>query len=241
MPQALMSSLARFTGRRGWFVVKLVLTLAGLTLAPVGCVEPSALGPTLATQRQAIALARDAYAEDLGTMRALFDSTHEARRLLLRGRVERELIERGYITPALEPDAAALENDLRDPAFQGILVTEVRLGRLTPAQAADFVHDFSLALRMRREGEAVRPSMLERLRPLEELAVNRAQGERSLSEHRARVLALLDDASRAADAMDLFARRSSLQDDPRWTGLSAIWREAVLSDPGTNSAGVGPD
>jgi len=208
-----------------------LIALTGTLVAPAlfftACVAPSAALPTLAHQRDAITKARAAYAQDLDLLDQQIRAALDARSIFLLGQSHRELIARGYITPALEPDPAAFDADLANPDARGTLLTEVRLARLNREQAHDFLNDYALALRMKREGPALRDAMLARLQPAEEARQSRAIITESLAARRSAVLHLLDEAGAANTALDDFARRSSLEDDPRLTAATTTWRDLL--------------
>ncbi len=199
-----------------------------LLLAPLaGCVEPRAIAPVLGAQREALARIKAAYADDIALLAEQTSANLDARETLLRGTLHRELIARGYITPSLDPDPSAFEHDLADAAFNGPLVVEVRRGRLTRETALDFINDYALALKMRREGADLRPRMLARLAPLASLADQRRAIEGGLGAHARDVSRLLDDAGAANEAVDVFSRKAGLENDPILGSDAPLWREIL--------------
>lgn len=223
-----------------------LFTRFGALIAPAmfitACVAPSAALPTLAHQRDALKAARAACAQDLELLEHQVRAALDARATLLLGQSHRELIARGYVTPALEPDPAAFDDDLANPDAQSALLTEVRLARLTRQQAHDFLNDYALTLRMKREGTALRNAMLSRLHSAEEASQSRAIITESLAARRSAVLRLLDEAGAANAALDEFARRASPEDDPRLADATQTWRTLLdrLTAPTTNTATTPP-
>lgn len=211
-------------------------TLCVLAFASVhlqACVAPSAAKPVIASQREALDRARRAWTQDLDMLRSQVSATLSARETLLRGEAHRELIARGHITPALEADAGAFDRDLADPDARSALLTEVRLGRLTRDQAHDFLSDYALALKMKREGPTLRDSMLARLQPMEDAKNARAIIAESLRQRRDEAARLLDDAAASNAALADFADRASIEDDPAAAEPMQAWREllARLTQP----------
>lgn len=193
--------------------------------ALAGCVPAGEIGPVLGVQREAIARIRRAYEQDLSLLADQAVTLSQARRTLVMGRVHRELIARGYITPELTPDPGAFERDLGDASIEGVLVREVRDGRLSRRDAEDFIHDFALALRMTREGGRVRGEMLSRLSPIQSLDRDRAAADRALDERRRSVMLLLDEAAGVNASLDEYSRRADPTVSDRSAPGSASWRE----------------
>ena len=197
-----------------------------------GCVEPGAIKPTLAAQRAAMDRIASSYAADLELLHDQLDAASGTVRTQTLGRLHRELIASGEITPALEPDAEALDRALTDAASSNGLAGEVRAGRLSRAAAGDFLHDYALAMRMTREGAAVRATMLARLGEVQALDASAKKLRAAMAEHAADVKRLLDDAGAATDSLDAFARAPSLLDDASLkTAASALWRSLAGSQP----------
>jgi hypothetical protein len=204
-----------------------VLAIASSCLLLPACVAPSAAKPVIVHQREALIRVRAAYQHDLDLLQSQVAAAMAARETLLRGETHRELIAKGHIIPALEPDFAAFDRDLADPDTRSALLTEVRLGRLTREQAHDFLSDYALTLKMKREGRPVRESMIARLAPLEEATRSRALINESLRARRENVLRLLDDAAESNAALDDFATRASPEDDPAFAEPTQAWRELL--------------
>lgn len=213
----------------------LSLLACALAAALPSCVAPSAAVPTLASQRDALARVREAMARDYDLLGTQAAANLDARRRLLLGSAHRELIERGHVTAALEPDTGAFDADLSNPEVTTALIADVRLGRISRERAHDFLHDYALALRMVREGDPLREAMLARTEPVERAEAERALVMDSIANRRDAVALLLDDALRSNAALSDFAARSSLQDDRRLNEASPLWRRLLevpaRSDP----------
>jgi hypothetical protein len=204
-----------------------VLAVTSSCLAMSACVAPSAARPVIAHQREALLRARAAYQHDLDLLQSQVAAAMSARETLLRGEAHRELIAKGHITPSLEADFAAFDRDLANPEARTSLLTEVRLGRLTREQAHDFLSDYALTLKMKREGRPVREAMIARLAALEEANRSRTLINESLRSRRESVLRLLDDAAESNAALDDFATRASPDDDPTFAEPAQAWREVL--------------
>jgi hypothetical protein len=139
----------------------MLAALPGL-ICVVGCAPaPRALNPVLANQAlitQRLALAQS---QDGAMLRAVTVALLDIRASILLGEAHRDLLRRGYLTPLLEPDAGALDRDLADPNSDSPLVREIRDGALTRDQAADWLNDYALSLRM-SDGQAVQRALLSR-------------------------------------------------------------------------------
>lgn len=192
-----------------------VLSVALLPLALTACAPPAALRPTLAVQRDAIARVAEAIDADYALLADQARANLATYQRLLLGAAHRELIERGHLTPALEPDTEAFDNDLANPEAQTTLLNEVRLGRLSRENAHAFLHDYALAMRMRREGTPLRDAMLTRLRPLEDAEQRGALVTAAIHNRRDAVLNLLGEAAQVNHTLTDNADRALLQPDPR--------------------------
>ncbi len=128
----------------------------------LGCAPaPRALNPVLANQAlvtQRLALAQS---QDGAMLRGAAVALLDIRASILLGETHRDLLRRGYLTPLLEPDPGALDRDLADPNSDSPLVREIRDGALTRDQAADWLNDYALSLRM-SDGQAVQRALLSR-------------------------------------------------------------------------------
>lgn len=191
--------------------------LALLLTAPLiaSCAPPGALKPTLTAQRDALARAAAALDADYRLLDGQAGANLDTRERLLLGAAHREMIERGHITPDLEADTAAFDADLADPDAQTALLNEVRLARVTREEAHVFLHDYALAMRMRREGRGLRDAMLSRLRPVADARRERDLIAGAIEARRRSVLSLLQDAAMGAEAVSFYAERASIQDDER--------------------------
>ncbi len=147
---------------------RLVLSALALTVTPcAGCASlpPSAIGATLASQRGAAERLSIAFAEDHALLRAQVEALIGVRRVALIGAIHRELLTRGYISPTLDSSPDALDRDLADAGANTTLTREVRAGAMTRDQAALWLADYSLTLRM-SDGNEVREALLGRLAPV---------------------------------------------------------------------------
>lgn len=206
---------------------------AALSAVIPSCVAPSAAGPTVSLQQDALIRAREAIASDYKLLATQAAANLDAHRRLLLGASHREMIEHGHITAALTPDAAAFDADLADPDKSTALIRDVRLGRMSRERAHEFLHDYALAMRMVREGEPLRDAMLSRFEPLERSEAERSLIMASIANRGSEVESLLDDALRSNAAIGDFAARSSLHDDRRLNASAPLWRR-LLERPSPN-------
>lgn len=178
--------------------------LAAISIVPA-CAAPPAADAVLAAHADAAAELSRAWAAEHAMARATLAALLDIRRTTLRGTIHRELLVSGCLVPADPPraDAARLAALLADPAADFALLREVRLGRMTEAQANAWLADYAAALALSdtAANAAVRHAMLDRLAPLESLNASAAHLTDSLSARAERIAALSAEASAAAPAL----------------------------------------
>lgn len=200
-----------------------MLVLAG------GCVGPAATREVNEAQQRTIGALAGACAADLAMLRELLTANLDARRVLLLGGAHREMLARGYLTPALEADPDRFHKDLTDASAHSILIGEVRTGRMTEAGAIAYLNDYALTLRM-SDADAAREAMLGTLAPI--MAHDRAASAlvAALDAHTLEIAGLFEDALANAHSLAAFASF-----DPDAGGVSRqvireIWLRTVLDD-----------
>lgn len=200
---------------------------AGMVIALTGCAAPSTVGGVASAQHKTISDLAISYAADLALLRDLVDRTLRERRVLLLGSLHREMLTRGYISPALEPSPDRFAGDLNDASQHAALIDEVRTGRMGAADAAAFLHDYALSLRMNDAG-ATRNALLARLSPV----IVHDRGARSIrdamDDRAEAIAALLADAEANAAAVAEFASLGVGAPSVTETTIRALWRRTVL-------------
>ena len=189
----------------------------------------------LATQRLAVVQAQDASMLRSATL-ALIDT----RRITLRGQVHRSLLQRGYLTPLLEPDAAALDADLAEPNAGGPLVRDIRAGRMTRDQAVAWLSDYALALRM-TDGDPVRATLLARLSLIHDFEADAAALIEALDARSAHTRALLTDLDASGEALAHYAAFAPSPSAPATESLRAALATllgAAIRDPERRAAAL---
>jgi len=180
----------------------LVASLAfGASVA--GCAAPGSVRALSAAQHSAIEELALAWSADHALARAELGVLIDIHRTTLRGRIHRELIATGCLTPEGDADSAALASAIADPTGDIALIREVRLGRMTEPQADAWLADFATSLRLGAagDGEAVRFALLARLADLESLERAWAELQSSLDDRAERITALAAEAAGASGAM----------------------------------------
>lgn len=140
--------------RVGWWMVMAVVC------ASAGCVGPRAIEGTTRAQREAIERLERSYAADYGALERAVDALLEIRVARVRLGIETEIVSR-YVTAGGEADVDALAQDV-DAARAGVLVEEVRAGRMTRAEVEGLVRDYAASSAL-RDGEAYRRALVSRL------------------------------------------------------------------------------
>ncbi|TVQ83523.1 MAG: hypothetical protein EA380_00055 [Phycisphaeraceae bacterium] len=203
-------------------------TIAALVLAlciPACAPPPQSIGPTVQAQQQAIEAIAHAYADDLALSEALLRALLDIRRTILLGRLHRELIIRDYLTPAGEPDHAALEADLNTPDPPTALSREVVEGRMSLEEAHDW-----LAAYARTNDATARRELLGQLEP----ARNGARAEQAIFaakwSRNASILMLFDSAQTASQALAHYAGASGPPTQPPTRDTVRRAFEAVIAD-----------
>lgn len=211
----------------------ILVAAAGLSLG--ACIQPRAVAPTVEHQRRVLDLLNAGYTADLALLAAQLDAAIEIRRILMIGRIERRLIDRGYLADN-GPDLERLNGALADPRQTDELIADIRLGRLSEPQAAELLHNLALAARMTGDdGRALRGSILSRLdavRQFDQAAVDL----RAAVQARTRAVAhLFADLGESTDTLGRYAAFSPNNTE----AAPLLWNRAVLDhidDPAKRQA-----
>ncbi|MBL0927984.1 MAG: hypothetical protein IBJ11_10095 [Phycisphaerales bacterium] len=203
-----------------------------------GCAPPpAAIAPVVASQKQAVAVLAESAALDHALLRTQAEHALGVQRTILAGRVHRDLLARGLLTPDGRPDADALERDLADPAQAGALPREIREGRMTREQARAWLADYALALRMADPAET-RARLLGRLADVQRFDASArsllAAFDRRAEETR-RLFAELDNSGRALADFAAF-RPDGPATARRAASLLAAELAARIDDPSRRAA-----
>lgn len=174
-----------------------------MVLSVAGCATPESVRALTSAQRAAIEELALAWADDHALARAELGVALDIHRVAARGRIHRELIATGCLTPEGEAEAAALGAALADPETDIALVREVRLGRMTEARAAAWLTDYSIALRLGEAGDGatVRHRLLDQLADMERIDAAWDALIGALDARAQRVAALAAEAAGASDTV----------------------------------------
>ncbi len=137
-----------------------LMVMAWAVLVVSGCVGPRAIEGTTRAQREAIERLERAYAADYGALERAVGALLTIRLERVRLAIETEIVTR-YVTAGGEADVAALAGDMEE-ARAGVLVEEVRAGRMTRAETEGLVRDYAGASGL-SDGEAYRRALVSRL------------------------------------------------------------------------------
>ena len=174
-----------------------------MVLAVAGCATPESVRALTSAQRTAIEELALAWADDHALARAELGVVFDIQRVAARGRIHRELLDTGCLTPEGEAGAAALDASLEDPGTDIALVREVRLGRMSAAQAGAWLTDYAIALHLSEPGGgvSVRERLLDRLADMEHIDAAHDALIAALDARARRVVALAGEAAGASDAL----------------------------------------
>jgi len=179
-------------------ILAIVITTASLA----ACASPESVRTLSRAQRAAIEELAHAWSDDHALARATLGALVDIHLTTVRGRIHRELIETACIDPDGIADTVILSAAIADPASDIALVREVRLGRMTEAQAGAWLTDYATALRLTdtADGHSVRAALLAQLGDIE--SINRVWTELqdALDDRAERVIALASEAAGASDS-----------------------------------------
>ena len=205
------SALPLHRGLRLPHALALIAGAAG-ALVPA-CANPEALAP-IAAQHASTLDALQAHVEASHVLlERQVDAAIEIQHVALTGRLHRELLALGLMTPDFEPMVDQLEAHLGDADANAALLEEVRVGRLSLEAAQAWLGDYALACRMAKGADA-RRALLARLAPVEALDASAAALRSALQGHGDAVLALVAELRADTQAIDAFARQGELT--PTW-------------------------
>ena len=215
--------------RRRWTGARVRAGLAGMAIIAGGCVGPDAARDVAGAQQRTITALSQRYAGDLALLGDLLERALAARRVIILGGLHREILARGYITADFGADTGRLGSDLADASAASAIVDEVRLGRMTHAQAEAFILDYSLSLRM-SDGGASRDAMLARMDAVASHDAGAAALREALAAHVAGVARLLEDADANARAIAEFAAFERDGGGYVERTILGLWERAVVSE-----------
>lgn len=206
--------------RVGWWMGLMV------ACAPAGCVGPSAIEGTTRAQREAIERLERSYAADFGALERAVDALLTIRAERVRLAIETEIASR-YVEAGGEADVAALARDV-DEARAGVLVEEVRSGRMTRAEAEGLLRDYAGASAL-RDGAAYRRALVSRLWVMRrEEEGSRVLGG-AMAERRREIGLLFGEALAGSASLEGYARGSVEAGSVAREALRVAWEEFVVA------------
>ncbi len=173
------------------------------------CASHDALAP-IAVQHAATLEALHAHTE---ASRVLLerhvDSAIEIRRIALTGRIHRELLRLGLMTPDSEPVLGKLEELTGDAATSAALVEEIRTGRMTLEQAQAWLTDYALTCKM-SEGTNAKRTLLAQLSPIETFETGAQSLRKAVTTHGESISVLIAELRADAQTIDIYANQGAL-------------------------------
>lgn len=193
-----------------------------------GCVPPRSLSPTLEAQRAAVDAIHASYDTDLALLRAQLDAALAVRRTFLLGRIDRELVDAGYLDAAELGDA--LRADLADPAISNAVVDDLRAGRLSVAEAERLIADYRAAETLSDAVcERIRGELLNRLGVVREFDASVAAVRGAMVDHTADIAWLFQEAGQSSEVLRAYAGQSPRLPNALASNAPELWSRAVLS------------
>ncbi len=193
-----------------------------------GCVPPRSLSPTIESQRESIAAIRASYEADLSLLASQLDAAIASRRMLLLGRIDRQIVERDYLSAELA--GAPLRNDLADAAISNAIIDDIRDGLLTLGGADQLLADYRAAESLTEPlGQEVRTRLIERLRIIRDFDATAASLRIAMADHAADIAWLFEESGRATDAIGSYAAQRPRLPQAVVTNAPDLWSRLVLA------------
>lgn len=214
-----------------------VPVLAFLALAS-GCVPPRSLSPTIDAQRSAISAIRVSYDADLALLAAQLDAALAMRRTLLLGRIDRELVELGYLDADTGPQR--LRDDLANASASNSVVDDLRAGRLTLHDADRLLADYRAAEALTDPlATSIRTQLLERLHAVRAFDQTATALRVAMTDHAADIAWLFDESERSSEALHTYAQQQPRLPQAITANAPELWSRLVLTriaDPAKRAA-----
>lgn len=206
----MLATVAKSLEPRPSRVTHALALVAGAAGALVpACANPQSLAPI--TAQQAIAL--DALHVQTEASRILLEqqvlASLDVQRIALNGRLHREMLSQGLLSPDFEAMPGRLDELLGDATVASALVDEVRLGRMSTAEAQAWLTDYALTCRLSQVPEAKR-ALLRQLAPVERFETGAQALHDAAIAHGQATQALLHELRADAQAIDLYARQGEM-------------------------------
>ena len=218
-----------------WLVPFMLVAALGVSSIP-GCVTPQTAAPVAEYNAKAVNVLGESYRRDLSVLREVIDVQIKVARRLELGEADRELLLSGYITPDNRAVPDKLAADLADPNIDSLLLREVRMGRLSQAEASAWLANYA-ALLAATNSAPLREAMLAQLLPIEQFDADAEALLGSFDAHALRVAALIEDAKGNADALREFSTtKYTAQDFLEGVGRDA-WSWSVVGNVSESKRG----
>ncbi|MCA9292784.1 MAG: hypothetical protein KDA20_03100 [Phycisphaerales bacterium] len=173
------------------------------------CANPTTIAPITAQQAHALeVLSAHTEASRVLLERQVVASL-EIQRIALTGRLHRELLTTGLLSPDLEAVPIRLEELLADAEQSSTLIEEVRLGRMRIAEAQAWLIDYALTCKMSQAPEAKR-ALLAQLSPIEQFEAGASALQHAVVAHGEAIQILVNELRADAQAIDLYAHQGEL-------------------------------
>lgn len=189
------------------------------------CMQPAAASKVAANNDAVVRAVAESYVGDLVAMRGVLVGTLDAQEAIVIGDTERELISAGYITPN-GPDFNPFDDDLPNPEKTNALISEVRLGRLSVAEAKRWLIDYTTLKRASNTAE-LRRSMLLGLGPGSDFSAARNAVLAAFDEHTAAVLVALDLGKKNAAGLRSFTDTAYPLQEYASSQVEQLWTKTV--------------
>jgi len=181
----------------------------------------------IAQWSQTAALIADAYADDLQLQSQLVDHAFTMRQIIIRRSILIDLDE--FISPSGVFDPDLLDSQLREPSANNILISEIRSGRMTVAQAKQLLSDHAQTARMSAEmRSSIESRLTSRFTAMRMIEKERTDIANTLAERRESVSRLASEANRSAAALrTAFSRAPSGSYPSRYVDMRELLTSAT--------------
>lgn len=211
---------------RVWVTMLSWGAMGWVALVASGCVGASAIEGTTRAQREAIERLERSYAADFGALERAVGALLTIRLERVRLGIETEIVSR-YVTAGGEADVEAFARDV-DEARTGVLVEEVRDGRMTRAEVEGLVRDYAGASGL-SDGDAYRRGLVSRLGAVRDEESAGAALMGAMAARRSEIGVLFAEALAGSASLEGFSRGTAEGGAMARESARLAWEEFVVS------------
>ena len=184
--------------------------LAGAAGAMIpACANPEALAPITAQHVMTLEALQMHTEASRVLLERQVDAAIEIQRIALTGRLHRELLRLGMMTPDFTAMPGRLEELLSDAEARAALLDEIRHGRMTLAEAQAWLIDYALTCKMSRGTEA-RRVLLNRLALVEQFEEGAKALYGAIAAHGETIAGLIGELRADTQAIEVYVNRGEL-------------------------------